>query len=216
MSAESTPLERARAAHLLAVEAQATVQSAEGAISEASLKRERKEQERVSLREGFERDAAVSIANGAEPAARNPKKAARLALLDEEAPSHAAAIQILEARLPAVREAAAATRPAFTVAMLDVVEDIQGDAVETIQAKLVELAPLLARLVAADQVRLATIGDRFAVPPGRVPPFSGLTIARKFLASLPDRLKSAELSESALLNAAHEISSVTIAAIKAA
>jgi hypothetical protein len=76
------------------------------------------------------------------------------------------------------------------------------------------LAPHFARLIAADQIRAATIGERFPMPPGAAPPFSGLAVIRAFIKEIPARLRPAELSEHQLFAAAHEISADIIQAIK--
>lgn len=173
-----------------------------------------KDEERKRLRAELEEEEAIRLIDGDDAAPRNPRRDGKLAKLDREAAARTAAIRLQETRVQAAAAAAKQPQVPFVSALLDVVADVQGDALESAKEAIAALAPHFAKLIAADQIRNATIGESFPMPAGVTPPFGGLQTVRKFAKEIPARLRPAELSERALFDAAHEISAEIIRAIK--
>lgn len=130
----------------------------------------------------------------------------RLAELNEAIPVRAAAIEKQEQRVSEAIAIESLPNLPLIEATLDIVAEIQGDGASEAAAKLAELAPIAAKIIAADQVRSALIGDRFAMPRGYAPPFRGLALIQALSEALPERLRPAELEQALLLDAAREIS----------
>lgn len=204
-------------------EAQATWRAASTAaaakrkeVEELKSARRRADEEREILRAEELQDAAIRIVDGENARPTKPRRASKLARLDEEAPAAVAAIRIADDRANEAQAAADRLRPPFTAAVLDLIAEIQGSAVSDISIALSALPPLFARILAADQIRTATLGERFAMPANAKTTFSGLTVIRNFTRSVPDRLRPPELVEQSLMEAAHEISAPILAQIKEA
>lgn len=199
----------------------AEVRSAEAA---AALEREKLVQleieqqdgkaERERLRELEDRDAAIRALDGDSAAPKKASRVARLAALDSRIPALQAAIAIQSDRVEARERAIAGPKPPFTAAILDITTSAQGASVDTVREMLARLAHPLAELIAADQIRNSTIGERFELPVGSKAPFSGLVAVRKLLNAIPERFRPRELDEKRLLDAAYAISSKVITQIQ--
>jgi hypothetical protein len=209
-----TAIERARAAYSAIAAAEAAVQVERNKLANIIQTQQQEQHERERLREEEDHDAAVRVVNGDDAAPRKPRRVSRLAKLDEAIPAYAGAIQIQRAKIAELERSPAAAKPPLVAAILDVVEEVQGNAVEEIRSTLVALREPMARLIAADQIRAATIGERFPVERGRATPFSGLTVIRNFAKAVPERLAPDELKEAGLLDAAHALSSGILLKIK--
>ena len=172
------------------------------------------EAKRAHLLEQEDEDKALRHLDGDEAAPVKPQRVKALAALSEKIPLRKASIPVLKQREAEVgREAEVALAP-FTEAIIDAVVAIQQPAVERIRQKLAELEAPLRDLLTADMIQLATIGDRFSISVGQTPPFSGGTIVRKLLNSIPVRLLPTELNEKRLEAAARAESTVAIRQIK--
>jgi len=221
-------IESARQAFAATTAAKQGAQAERDKLAALKLRREQAQDERERLRAAKDEDAARVLLSGAEAllsddskphgnstAARKAKaRDDRLATLDDEIPALEVAIRLQQQRIADADSAVAAPQLAFTAPVLDLVCEAQGAAVAEIRAGMAALAPALARLIAADQIRTATIGERFPLPDGKAPPIGGLPLFRAFAKALPERFKPAELAETLLFQAAHAISSETIASIK--
>lgn len=198
-----------------------TVAAAEADHSAAYDKRTAEERDlqtdeakRSRLVEAQDNDAALRHLDGDAAAPDKPQRAKTLAALNEKIPRRKAAIPILKAR---EAEAAAAVKVAqlpFAGAVMEAVSMIQEPAAERVRAILAELAEPLIEILAADFVRLGTIGDRFSIPIGKTPPFNGGTVVSKLLNALPDRLRPAELSLQRLEAQARAAATIAISSIK--
>lgn len=199
----------------------ADVRSAEAA---AALEREKLTQleieqqdgkaERERLRELEDRDAAIRALDGDSAAPKKASRVARLAALDSRIPALQAAIAIQNDRVGVRERAVAEPKLPFTAAILDIVSADQEASVDAARDLLAQLAHPLAELIAADQIRNSTIGERFELPVGSKVPFSGLVSVRKLLNAIPERFRPRELDEKRLLDAAYAISSKVITQIQ--
>ena len=207
-------LECLKGAHSLVVAALDRAAIERSRVAELKLKQRQDDGERDHLRLVEERDAAVRLLDGEDAAPRKTRRVNRLARLNAEAPALAAAIVQQEARVADAEGAVEAPRQPFVAATLAIVEDLQQAAVAEAREKLSELLPVAARLIAADQLRLALIGERFPMPRDRIPPFRGLSLVRAFVEAIPERLLPPALAETRLLDAAREISSDIIKQVK--
>lgn len=216
-------IETARVASCGVHAARAAAASERNKAADLELRLEAAERARERLRTEKDEHAARRLlddATGDKPHgnsadARSAKaRDERLADLDEEIPALAAAIKLQSSRIATAQGAIAAPQLPFVAAVLDVDADMRGEAVNDIRNGLAALAPAFARLVAADQLRSATIGDRFTLPDGCSPPIGGVPLFRSFAKGVPERLRPPELTETALFAAAHEISREIIVYIK--
>jgi hypothetical protein len=210
-----TPLtEAVQKRHKLAHSANQYIEQERTKLSKMSRDQALEQQERVTLRDEEDRDASIRLLDGDEAAPRNTKRINRLAKLDETAPVHSVAIRLQVSRVQAAETAALEAEGLLIAPVLDLVDHMQTDAQGTLRQALAELSEPLAQLVAADQIKNATIGERFSVPAGRSVPFGGLAVVRSFLKSLPERLRPPDLDEQKLFDAAHQISSKILNEIK--
>jgi hypothetical protein len=202
-------------------EAVDAVAAAEGATNAArgklaGLQRlERAEQaEREELRALEDEAEALRQLDGEDAAPVDKERAKRLAALDKSVPARAAAIRLQQGRLATAEAELRQARNALAAPALHVIAEMQQDATDSIRAILAQLAPEFSRLVAADQIRSALLGERFTVPEGCPVPIGGLPIVQAIVKALPDRLKPPELAERLLFDAAQAVSSEIIAQIK--
>lgn len=209
-------VQEARDAHMAWQAKLETARRERAKLAELELQQRNSEEERHSLRAQEDRDAAIRLIDGEDAAPKKPRRASKLARLDDDAAAVAAAIQIQKRRVADAELEAGKPYAPFVGSVLELMADVQGDALTEARSALSNLAPIFARLVAADQIRAATIGERFALPKGAEAPFSGLTTVRTFSKAIPDRLRPPELAELSLFGAAHLISSPIITEIKGA
>lgn len=170
--------------------------------------------ERDRIRRQEDEAKALRHLDGESAVPKRPRRVARLAALDEQIPARAAAMRLQERRISEAEAALVEPKQALVGPVLDIVSHLQGTAVGNSREVLATLADPFTRLIAADQIRQATIGDRFAVPDGRKAPFSGPIAIRKFVNAIPDRFRPPELEEHRLFDGAHAISSAIIAQIQ--
>jgi hypothetical protein len=213
---ETAAIERARQAAAQLATAQTAATTARSKAAELKSEDRRNQAERERLRAEKEADDALRLLDGEDAVPRKPRRDGRLAKLDAEAAAHAAALRLQERRVAEAEAAASAPHLTFVREVLELISGQQSEATAAARAILANLAPVLANLLAADQIRAATIGDRFPMPPGACPPFRGLTVIKNFAAAIPDRLRPPELTERQLLDAAHAISSAVISQIREA
>jgi len=183
----------------------------------AALRRQKVEadEERASLRAAEEEDAARRIVDGDDAAPEKPRRRNRQQKLDDNAPALAAAIKLQENR---IAEAEAAIAPLLTplaAASLQVVVDVQGEALGEIRQALAAIAQPAARLLAADQIMAGTVGTgRFPVPRGAPMPINGAHVLSALLKGIPEHLRPTELGTDSLGAAAREISQPILSQIR--
>jgi hypothetical protein len=207
-------IDPARKAFLALGAGEAAEAAERGKLAELKIKQQRDQAERERHRAEKDDEDAIRLIDGENAIPRKPRRDGKLAKLDREAAAHTAAIRLQESRVQEAESAAARSQIPFIAAILDLSAEVQGDALDSARAALAGLAPHFARLIAADQIRAATIGESFPMPPGATPPFSGLAVIRAFIKEIPARLRTAELAEQALFAAAREISVEIIRTIK--
>jgi hypothetical protein len=154
--------------------------------------------ERARINALDEEDEARRHLDGEDAVPPNSRRDRQRANLDKRIARLAAAPLL---RAPRIEESARRIEDArmpFTAASIAGVAMIQGPAVERIREILAQLENPLVDLLAADRILLATIGDKFSVPTGSVPPFNGATLVRKLLHGIAARLLPPSLDEARL------------------
>ncbi|SLJ88357.1 hypothetical protein [Novosphingobium mathurense] len=209
-----TYIEQARAAVDAVTEARAAVSAADAKLTELRRLERTEQDEREQLRAEEDEAEALRQLDGDTAAPENRRRLKRLAELDKSVPARAAAIRLQLGRLGTAAAELRQAQNALTAPVLHVIAELQRDASESIRSILAQAAPEFSRLIAAEQIRNALLGDRFAVPEGCPVPIGGLKIVRTFSESLPDRIKAPELTETLLFEAAHAVSSEIIKQIK--
>ena len=210
----TAPIDRARDAHAVIAAEQSTLHSERDKLAGLLAEKRQREGEREDLRQRQDDDAAKRVLDGEGAAPKRPRRTNRLAELDERIPELAAAIRLQTQRVAALEGAAKQPRMPYIAAVLEVTGAIQGEAVDALRAALAAVAPHLATIIAAGQIRAGTIGDRFPVPSGVTPPLHGGKVAASFAAALPDWLRPDELDDATLTAAASQISQPILARIK--
>jgi len=170
---------RAKAADLLATADTAEAEAAE--IELAALDREA-----AALVSGIDRPGQAGDEERQIDRLRKKARAAKRA-----AELEGAGIGQLEGRLA---EAELALSDAALSAFRADRDEAHAAALEVIAS----LAPLMARLVAADRVRRALVGDRYRLNATRHPPielWSGEIVTRAFVKAVPDRLRPDAFAE---------------------
>lgn len=209
-------IDQARGAQRDLGEAQSSAAAARDKLAEMVAAQSSDQAERDRLRREKEQDDALRMIDGEDAVPKKARRDNRLAKLDEDAAAKTAAIRLQQLRVTNAEAAAILPHPHFVGTILAVAAAVQGDAIDESRRALATLAPAFARLIAADQIRSATLGQRYPVPNDAAPPFSGLTVIRNCIKAIPGRLLPPELVEQHLLTIAHEISSDTIRRIKGA
>lgn len=194
--------------------AEENARQARATLAELKAAERSEEIERERLRKEKLQDDARRLIDGEGAVPQKTRRDNRLLKLDGDAAARAAAIQIQENRVADAEAVAAAVRAPLIAAILEALPPAQISAVEQARECLASVAPALAHLIAIDQISAATIGERYAVPRGAMPPFCGLTVVRNLVKALPDRLRPAEMNEDRLFEAANEISNPIIQQIK--
>jgi hypothetical protein len=170
--------------------------------------------ERARAIELEDQDAAVRHVDGDEAAPVKPQRVKRIAALSSKIPALTAAIPLQKARIAERRSELAAAQVPFTRGILEAAVGVQDPAVQRIITGLAQLASDLSDLVAADLIRLGTIGDRFSIPVGQPVPFAGTMVVHKFLAAIPPRLRPPELTLERIEARARASASAAICNIK--
>lgn len=207
-------LRAAHETHVAVANAKAAIDGEQQKLVHLEIEQRTKMDERTRLRDRNDRENAIRYLDGEDALPKQPSRASKLAALDSSIPALEAAIRIQTERIAERQEAKSLPQMPFISAILDILTEIQTPAVADTRVFLTGLAEPFARLIAADQIRNATIGERFPMPNGRTPPFSGLIVVRKFISAIPERFRPPELDEGRLLNAANAISSSIIQQIK--
>lgn len=172
------------------------------------------EVKRARLIELEDEDQALRHLDGEDTVASKPQRTKTLATLADKIPRRKASIPLLKQReAEAASEAEAALAP-FTAAIIEAVSLIQQPATEQIRAILAQLRQPLCDLVAADMIRLGTIGERFSIPAGHSAPFKGSVVVRKLVDSIPERLRPPELAFDRIETQASSIATAAILQIK--
>jgi hypothetical protein len=141
-----------------------------------------------------DQDAAVRHVDGDEAAPVKPQRVKRIAALSSKIPALTAAVPLQKARIAERKSELTAAQVPFTRGILEAAVAIQNPAVQRIITGLAQIAPDLCDLMAADLIRMGTIGDRFSIPAGQPVPFAGTTVVHKLLAAIPPRLRPPELT----------------------
>lgn len=173
---------------------QSAVDLSEAKVRENEREAEASKAERSRLMELEDGDAAIRHVDGDDAAPAKPQRKKRLANLNEKIPVLAAAAPLLKARVAERRADLAESKLPFTRAVLEAVRDLQAPAADRIRHTLGQLETDICALVAADFAVSNLVGERFPVPDGLKPPFSGRVVARKLIAAIPDRLRPPTLT----------------------
>ena len=169
---------------------------------------------RDELRTAVDHDEALRLIDGDDAVPINPKRDALLAKLDKSASASLAAIAIQAARHRSSEAAEVEPYTSFVGSVLRLTAAVRGDGFEDILAILTNAAVPLQRIIAADEIRRKLIGDRYPIPTGAPPPFSGTTSIRSFLNSVPEKMRPPELSEREILAAAQSLIESVIHQVK--
>lgn len=207
-------IERARGEHAAIAAERSSLNSEHEKLAGLRVEKSRLEGERDDLRSRQDTDAAKRVLDGEGSAPKRPRRVSRLAELDGRIPELAAAIRLQEQRVAGLEAESKKPNLSYVAAVLDITGAMQGEAIEGLRSALAGLAPQLATIIAAGQIRAGTIGDRFPVPPGVTPPMHGGKVAQSFAAALPDWLRPAELDGAALREVASAASQPILAQIK--
>lgn len=210
----SAAIEKARLAYADLEVAHAEATAARRRLVTLEMEHRQASSELDDLREAKQRDDAERLLDGEDAVPLRPKRDRTIAKLDADLPSQLAAMELQRRRIADAERAATKIMVPFVAAVLELAKEVQGEAVDTARLALAALEPAFAQLIAADQIRAATIGDRYPVPTGVVPPFKGLTVIQRTAQAIPERVRPDELAEANLMAKAEAISAPIIALIK--
>ncbi len=170
--------------------------------------------EREQLRRIEDENAAVRELDKRAFTPADTDRTQRLAILDKSVPACTAAIAIQREQVENAKAQLVKAKAALALPVLEMANDIQGDAIEGIRALLAQLAPHYAKFIAADQIVRVTLGERFPVPKGATVPMGGVAVVSRTLKPLPERLLPDALNLSDILAAAGKISGEIVNSLK--
>ena len=143
------------------------------------------------------------------------RRAERLRKLDENAPALAAAIKLQRGVIAKAEAAISPLQFPLASASLQLVAEVQGNALADTRAGLEQLAPALAQLIAADHVMAATVGTSgFPVPPGAPIPIKGSVLVERLIKAIPEALMTSALKPEQVSASARAISAPIISKVK--
>lgn len=204
-----------------AVAAFAAIAAAESALEgehtkagelDRTLRKARAERGRLQLEE--DSASALRLLDGADAAPNDPARLKAIARLAGAMPAMEAAIVLQQPRIEAAAAKVETSRASLIAEVIALANQMQDEASTAARAMVAELAGPFATMIAADQLQTGLIGERFALPPGAAAPFNGETVARRMVASLPDRLRPERFEPAVLARNATEISTPIINEIK--
>lgn len=169
---------------------------------------------RAKLLAADEAAAALRTLDGPESAPKDPDRTRSLARMAEEIPVRETAIVLQRQRIADATSAVERIRPRIVGAVIAMANMLQASGANEVHAALIAMVPALSKLVAADQIQCATIGDRVALPAGSIAPFSGAIVAANFARAVPECLRPDALMPDVIADAALHISTPLIAAIR--
>ncbi|HKR16618.1 hypothetical protein [Rhizorhapis sp.] len=143
------------------------------------------------------------------------RRAERRRKLDENAPALIAAIKLQQGVIAKAEAAIPPLQVPLAAASLRLIAEVQGDALNETRKGIEQLAPALARLIAADHVMAGTVGTSgFPVPPGAPLPIKGSLLVERLIKAIPDALMPDALKAENLAAAARAISAPIISKVK--
>jgi len=192
--------------------AAAAMKAVEIAAAELAAERAKKAQFQFDLktkkedlarqREADQRDRAVRLVDGPAAAPEKASRSRKISRLDDEIPALMAALPLLDERIAEKERALEAARRPSDLAMLGVLGELQGPAIDQIQATLATLADPAVDLLASDIVRVRTVGDKYTSGGDQPVILSGSITVRKMIDGLPRRFRPASLNYDQLHRAA--------------
>ena len=176
--------------------------------AETKLANARKEADRISaqsrkiLAEAEKAKTAIgrageeAVLNDREPPPISPEHAEAIRRAKTVGPASADALKVKAAEVATAETEVAAAKASFRGAVWVYAGAVQDEALADLKALWPAVAECLARLLAADEVR-GRIADRDLKIHGlsTEPPWSGAAVVSKFIANLPARFASADLTQ---------------------
>lgn len=190
--------------------ARASCSEAAGVLTEQRVELTEREQrlaeaeaELSRLVELEKEDLVARILEGETSRPKRPRRLTRIENLKQEIEGLRLAMPLIRGRVRNAQEGVTAAQEAYTTAVLPLICAERSNALADVRAKLAELAPLLARLIAPDLVQERLVGQHFTFLGTRPDVFSGTIVAHRFIQHLSDRLRPPELAAPLITGAAH-------------
>lgn len=190
------------------------ISAAQAKANELRAQFERDAAARERLREEETQQEALRLIEGDDAASSNPRREAKLAKLDKQAPAQLAAMTLQDAKVAEAQKANPEAETAFCTSVLNGAATIRSAGFDQIKAILPQLVAPMEQILAADHLIRRLIGESFPVPTGAARPVSGITLIRRFMKALPDQMRPDDFNEGAVFAGANEIANAIINQVK--